>query len=97
MGGKRVPIEFRELKVTRAGADVRAWESLYGPDYFIQSFTAKGGEFYIEQLEPGEWQLEVKDPACVATIKVPETEEALTDLGVVLCAPTEGKKSSAKP
>jgi len=95
--GKRVPIEFRELKVTRTGVDLRSWEALYGPDYFIQSFTAKTGEFYIEQLEPGEWRLEVKDPACVATIKVPETEEALTDLGAVLCAPTKGKKSSAKP
>lgn len=95
--GKRVPVEFRELKVTRAGVDVRAWEALYGPDYFIQSFTAKGGEFYIEQLEPGEWQLEVKDPACVATIKMPKTEEALTDLGVVLCAPVESKKSTQKP
>jgi len=95
--GLRVPVEFRELKVTRAGADVSSWEAVYGADYFIQSFTAKGGEFYIEQLEPGEWRLEVKDPACVATIKVPETEEALTDLGAVLCAPTKGKKSSAKP
>jgi len=96
--GKRVAIEFRELKVNRAGADIRAWEKLYGPDYFIQSFTAKGGEFYIEQLEPGEWRLRAAtDPACVATIKVPKTEEALTDLGVVLCTPTEGKKSSEKP
>ena len=96
--GQQVPIEFRELKVTRAGADVRSWEALYGPDFFVQSFTAKGGEFYIEQLEPGEWRLQAAtDPACVATIKVPKTEEALTDLGAVLCAPTEGKKSSAKP
>jgi len=95
--GKRVPIEFRELKVIRAGADVRAWESLYGPDYFIQSFTAKGGEFYIEQLEPGEWRLEVKDPACVATIKVPKMEEALTDLGAVLCAPSSREKATRKP
>jgi len=78
--------------------DVRALEALYGPDYFIQSFTAKGGEFYIEQLEPGEWRLQAAtDPACIATIKVPKTEEALTDLGAVLCAPTEGKKSSKKP
>lgn len=86
--GKRVPIEFRELKVTRAGIDIRAWEALYGPDYFIQSFTAKGGEFYIEQLEPGVWRLQVEaDATCVATIRVPETEEALTELGSVLCAP----------
>jgi len=86
--GKRVPIEFRELKVTRAGADRRSWEAIYGPRFFIQSFTARGGEFYIEQLEPGEWTLEVeKDPACVATIRVPETDAALTELGAVLCVP----------
>lgn len=86
--GRRVPIESRELRVTRAGVDRRSWEALYGPRFFVQSFTAKGGEFYIEQLEPGEWMLQVeKDPACVATIRVPETEEALTDLGAVLCVP----------
>jgi outer membrane usher protein len=96
--GRRVPIEFRELKVTRAGVDVRSWEALYGPGFFIQSFTAKGGEFYIEQLEPGEWMLQVeKDPACVATIRVPETDVALTDLGAVLCAPAGREKSSHNP
>jgi len=70
---QRVPIEFRELKVTRAGVEIRA-------------FTAKGGEFYIEALDPGEYLLRVeRDPACAATIQV--TDTALTDFGVVLCAP----------
>jgi len=96
--GKRVPIEFRELKVTRTGVDVRAWEELYGPDFFIQSFTAAGGEFYIEQLEPGEWLLQVPgDAACVATIRVPKTDEALTELGAVLCAPAGPEESSQQP
>jgi outer membrane usher protein FimD/PapC len=96
--GRRVPIEFRELKVTRAGVDRRSWEALYGPRFFIQSFTAKGGEFYIEQLDPGEWMLEVeKDPACVATIRMPETDAALTELGAVLCVPASGEKPSQKP
>jgi outer membrane usher protein FimD/PapC len=93
--GRRVPIEFRELKVTRAGVDKRSWEALYGPRYFIQSFTARGGEFYIEQLDPGEWMLEVeKDPACVATIRVPETDAALTELGAVLCVPASAEKAT---
>jgi outer membrane usher protein len=96
--GRRVPIEFRELKVMRTGVDVRSWEALYGPRFFIQSFTAKGGEFYIEQLETGEWMLQVEtDPACVATIQVPQTDEALTDLGAVLCAPAQRETSSQKP
>jgi outer membrane usher protein len=96
--GQRVPIEFRELKVTRTGVDIRSWEALYGPGFFLQSFTAKGGEFYIEQLEPGEWLLQVEeDGGCVATIQVPKTEEALTELGAVLCAPARPERSSQKP
>lgn len=96
--GKRAPIEFRELKVMRVGVDKRSREALYGPGFFVQSFTAKGGEFYVEQLEPGEWLLQVEgDAACVAKIRVPETEEALTELGAVLCAPAEGKTQSKKP
>jgi len=70
---RRVPIEFRELKVTRAGVEIRG-------------FTGKGGEFYIEALDPGEYVLRVEaDPACVATIQV--TDVALMDFGAVLCAP----------
>jgi outer membrane usher protein FimD/PapC len=96
--GRRVPIEFRELKVTRTGTDIRSWEALYGPGFFLQSFTATGGEFYIEQLEPGEWLLQVEgDPACVATIRVPETEEALTELGAVLCARAARETPAQKP
>jgi len=70
---QRVPIEFRELKVTRAGVEIRA-------------FTGKGGAFYIEALDPGEYVLRVEaDPACIATIRV--TDVALMDFGAVLCAP----------
>ena len=96
--GRRVPIEFRELKVMRAGVDKATWEAQYGQRYFVQSFTAKGGEFYIEQLEPGEWTLQVEgDSACVATIQVFKTEEALTDLGAVLCAPPKRERATKKP
>jgi len=70
---QRVPIEFRELKVTRAGVEIRA-------------FTGKAGEFYIEALDPGDYVLRVEaDPACVAAIQV--TDVALLDVGAVLCAP----------
>ena len=96
--GRRVPVEFRELKVSRAGVDKAAWEALHGRRFFIQSFTAKGGEFYVEQLEPGEWTLEVEgDPSCIATIKVPQTDAALTELGTVLCAPAGREKATQKP
>lgn len=71
--GRRLPIEFRDLIVTRAGVAIR-------------SFTAKGGEFYLEGLDPGEYVLQVeRDPACVATIQV--TDVPQTELGAVLCAP----------
>ena len=91
-------VEFRELKVLRAGVDKASWEATYGPRFFVQSFTAKGGEFYIEQLAPGQWTLQVEsDPACVATIEVPKTEDALTDLGVVLCGRPGGDKATTKP
>ena len=94
--GQRVPIEFRELKVTRTGVDRRSWEALYGPGFFLQSFTPTGGKFYIEVLEPGEWLLQVEgDPACVVTIRVPETDVALTELGAVLCAPA-GREEPAQ-
>ncbi|HEX9182674.1 MAG TPA: fimbria/pilus outer membrane usher protein [Burkholderiales bacterium] len=70
---QRVPIEFRELKVTRAGVEMPA-------------FTGKGGEFYVEALEPGEYVLRVeRDPACTATIQV--TDMPLQDFGDVLCSP----------
>jgi outer membrane usher protein len=70
---QRVPIEFRELIVMRADVEIRA-------------FTGRGGEFYIEALDPGEYELRVEaDPACVATIRV--TDVALMDFGAVLCAP----------
>ncbi|MGQ0579298.1 MAG: fimbria/pilus outer membrane usher protein [Betaproteobacteria bacterium] len=70
---QRVPIEFRELVVMRADVEIRA-------------FTGKGGEFYIEALDPGEYELRVAaDPACVATIRVTDLE--LMDFGAVLCAP----------
>lgn len=70
---QRVPIEFRELKVTRAGVEIRA-------------FTGKGGEFYIEALDPGDYELRVEaDPACAAKIRVTDVE--LMNFGAVLCAP----------
>lgn len=73
--GKRLPIELRELRVKGNG---RA----------IDAFTARRGEFYIEDLEPGEYLLQIdKDPACTARISVPKTDQPMVDLGTVLCAP----------
>jgi outer membrane usher protein FimD/PapC len=73
--GRRVAIEFRELRVVRDGKSVDV-------------FTARRGEFYIENAEPGSYVLQVtQDPACTATIVVPKSDQAVTDLGAVLCTP----------
>lgn len=74
--GKRLPIELRELRVTRNGRS-------------FDSFTGRRGEFYLEDVEPGDYVLQVdKDPACTAKIVVTKTDQPMTNLGAVLCAPT---------
>ena len=73
--GKRVPLELRELKVTGAGRS-------------FDSFTARRGEFYFENLEPGEYSVQVTgDQPCTATIRVQRTEQPFLDLGALPCAP----------
>ena len=74
--GKPVPLEFREIALVRG-------------DVVIQSFTARRGEFYAENVEPGEYQLRVNaDPLCTAHIKVPDPADAMTDVGTVVCEST---------
>jgi outer membrane usher protein FimD/PapC len=73
--GKRIPLEFREISLTRGDAVIRA-------------FTARRGEFYVEGVEPGAYELRPDgDPVCTARITVPDPAEAMTDLGTVLCEP----------
>jgi outer membrane usher protein FimD/PapC len=73
--GKPVPLEFRELNVTHG-------------DVTTRGFTGRRGEFYIEGVEPGEYQLRPDgEPTCTARVKVPETGDAMTDVGTVACLP----------
>jgi outer membrane usher protein FimD/PapC len=70
---KRTALEFRELTLTRG-------------DTVIRAFTARRGEFYVEGVTPGAYQLRVEgEIPCTARITVPDPAEAMTDVGTVLC------------
>ena len=72
--GKRVPLEFRELELVRGTARIR-------------SFTARHGEFYIEGVEPGDYELRAQGtPPCAAVVRVPPEVDAMTSVGTVVCA-----------
>ena len=74
--GTTVPLEFRELTLTR-GAEV------------IKGFTARRGEFYAEGVEPGEYLLQLNNGApCTARLRVPDEAGAMTDVGTLICART---------
>lgn len=74
--GKSLPLEFRELRLVRG-------------DSVIKGFTARRGEFYVEGVEPGEYQLrQESDPACSARIIVPERTDSMIDLGTIVCVRT---------
>jgi len=74
--GTLVPLEFRELTLTR-GAEV------------IKGFTARRGEFYVEGVEPGEYLLQLNGSVpCTARLRVPEDAGAMTDVGTLTCVPT---------
>jgi len=71
--GKRVPLDLRELVVSGAGRS-------------FPSFTGQRGEFYFEDLEPGDYTLRAQGtPACTATIRVRKTADPFLDLGAVPC------------
>jgi outer membrane usher protein len=71
--GKRVPLEFREIRLVR-GASA------------IASFTARRGEFYVEGVEPGDYELQAQGtPPCVANVRVPADVDAMTSVGTVVC------------
>jgi outer membrane usher protein len=73
--GERKPLEFREITLERDGMKVR-------------SFTARRGEFYLEQVEPGRYVLrqETGTP-CAANVDVPAEVGVMTDVGTVVCVP----------
>lgn len=73
--GQQLPLEFRELRLVRGNVE-------------IKSFTARRGEFYVEGLEPGRWELRQETGTrCVGFVDVPEMAQAVTDVGAIVCAP----------
>ncbi len=69
----RVPLEFRDFRLQRDGRE-------------FPGFTARRGEFYMEGLEPGAYQLRAEGkPACTAQLIVPPLAGAMTDVGSVMC------------
>ncbi len=73
-GNVASPLEFRELTVTR---DAQV----------MHSFTGRRGEFYLEGVEPGGYELRPDgEPDCVAKVIVPEAGESMLDVGTVFCS-----------
>jgi outer membrane usher protein len=73
-GDNAQPLEFREIKILRG-------------DVVIQGFTARRGEFYVEGVEPGEYQLRLEgDAPCSAQVRVPASGTSMFDAGTVICA-----------
>jgi outer membrane usher protein FimD/PapC len=72
--GERIPVEYSDLIVLKEG------EELVFP-------TARGGEFYIENIEQGAHRayVEYDRKKCTFDLVVPQSEETLIDLGDVIC------------
>ncbi len=73
--GAAVPLEFRELTLSRGSA-------------VIKGFTARRGEFYVEGVEPGEYFVRLGNGSpCTARLRVPDDAGAITDVGTLICVP----------
>jgi outer membrane usher protein FimD/PapC len=73
--GISVPLEFRELTLSRGNAVMRG-------------FTARRGEFYIEDVEPGEYLLRANGgEPCSARLRVPDDAGPMTNTGTLNCVP----------
>jgi len=73
--GRDAPLEFREIRLVRDGST-------------LKGFTARRGEFYLEGVEPGVYELRADgDPACSGRVVVPELTAAVTSVGDVVCHP----------
>ena len=81
--GAQAPLEFREITLSRG-------------ERTIASFTARRGEFYFEDVEPGRYRLRAMDEtACEVDIVVPEAAGAPTDLGGLVCERPSGDAAPA--
>ncbi len=72
--GRIRPVEYHEIRTMVDGKEL--------------SFpTGKGGEFYLENLRPGTYDVtfEFEGRKCGVALKVPESEETIVDLGGFAC------------
>jgi len=72
--GRIRPVEYHEIRTMVDGKEL--------------SFpTGKGGEFYLENLQPGTYgaTFEFEGRKCAVELKVPEAEETIVDLGGIAC------------
>ena len=68
------PVAFKEISLAAQGKEL-----------ILQ--TGRGGEFYIENLQPANYPAtaEVAGKVCRFDLKIPKSEETFIELGDVLC------------
>ncbi|MDQ3059423.1 MAG: fimbria/pilus outer membrane usher protein [Pseudomonadota bacterium] len=72
--GVSKPVEFQQISFTAEGKP----QSLQ---------TGRGGEFYIENLQPGRYgaSVQIEGKPCAFDLDIPSSQEAFVDLGEVMC------------
>jgi hypothetical protein len=71
--GAVAPLEFREIELARDGRT-------------LAGFTARRGEFWFDDVEPGRYRLRLHDTTpCEADVVVPDGAGPVTDVGRVVC------------
>ncbi|MDD5223618.1 MAG: fimbria/pilus outer membrane usher protein [bacterium] len=53
----------------------------------VETVVGKGGEFYLEDITPGKYELNLiyRDMKCLLNVEMPENDRMVTDLGVLEC------------
>lgn len=74
--GAAKPLEFQDVRL----------ETPAGPIHFQ---TGNGGQFYLENLKPGDYTARslADGKACTFTVTIPQSEETFVDLPQALCRP----------
>jgi outer membrane usher protein len=87
--GARIAFDVRKLRAVMGrlvGASGAAIEgkaiALEQRGVRVDAFTSKGGEWYAEVTEPGEWILTA--PGCAALVRSP-AEEPFAEVGTIVC------------
>jgi outer membrane usher protein len=102
---KRLHAFVGTLKVRRGGQDKAA--EFFEVTLDVEGrplvfMTGRGGEFYVEDLKPGQYKarMSANGAACGFELSVPEAKGPLTDLGETVCelviAPAAGASSRSR-